>query len=95
MGDRLNAQEASEPKRLVIKDNDMKAYGLPRISEIKHPDLADIRDFGFKSSASRSRGKGGDIKNSFRRPSSKRLIRRAFKKAERHSAKNAIRKEFL
>lgn len=62
----------------------MKAYGLPRDNDIEFPDLGDCRTYALKTSA------GGDR---FKNKSEKRRVRRIFKKAERHYAKDAIRKE--
>ena len=70
----------------------MKAYGLPRDLDIEFPDLADIHSYGLKSSRGRLPGKGGDIKNSFRRPATKRATRRIWKKKARLAAKRELRK---
>lgn len=71
----------------------MRAYGLPRDLDLESPDLADIQTFGLKSSKSRARGKGGDVKNSFRSSSRKRNTRRDFKKSARREATLKIREE--
>lgn len=69
----------------------MKAYGIPRFPELEYPpDLADIYRFGLKSSLSRVKGKGGDIKNSFRNIENKANQRRFWKKKARRDAKQDI-----
>jgi len=65
----------------------MKAYGIPRNKDVESPDCADIRLYGFKSSISRVKGKGGDIKNSFHSSKAKRAIRRIWKKKARIQGK--------
>lgn len=71
----------------------MKPYGLPRLSDIESPDKADIHNWCLKSSAGKFREKGGDFKNSRRNTKKKKQVRRSYKKAERHKAKEALRKE--
>jgi hypothetical protein len=71
----------------------MRAYGAPRTMDRQWPDLLDIRNHGLPSASSRCRGKGGDIKNSFRRSTVKRTIRRFWKKRERLASKRNITNE--
>ena len=70
----------------------MKGYGLPRDLDIQYPDLADIRNFGLKTSTGALKGKGGDY-----RGSSKHNVRvrnrRYWKKQARINAKRDIYKE--
>lgn len=61
----------------------MKAYGLPRNDDVEFPDVADIHQYGLKSSAGHLRGKGGDIRSSFRNSKSKRNSRRYYKRKAR------------
>jgi len=52
----------------------MRAYGIPRIKDIKGADILDIKKFGL--------GKGG--KDYFPNKREKRRIRRVYKKKERN-----------
>ena len=71
----------------------MKAYGLPRISEIAFPDVADITHHGLKSSVGHLRGKGGDIRSSFKNPEAKARTRRLFKRRARAEGKEACNED--
>lgn len=61
----------------------MKAYGIPRNPELEHPDVSDIQKYGMKSCAGRFKEKGGDFKSYTRKSSSKRAVRRHWKKQAR------------
>jgi hypothetical protein len=65
----------------------MKAYGIPRNLGLVHPDCADIREFGLKSSVSNPSGLSGDRHNSFRDPASKASTRRYYKRLARREGK--------
>ncbi len=65
----------------------MKAYGLPRNSEVQFPDLADIAQYGLASHAGHLRGKGGDIRSSFKNPEAKGRSRRLYKRRARQEGK--------
>lgn len=67
----------------------MKAYGLPRNSDVSFPDVADIQSYGLKSSIGRLPGKGGDIRSISKSSASKRSIRRIFKRKARLEGKTA------
>ena len=73
----------------------MKPYGVPRLKDLESPDCADIHKFGLKSSKSRVKGIGGDIKNSFRKPQSKKSSRRVWKGKERQKARSICKAETL
>jgi len=68
----------------------MKAYGVPRVPQIESPDLADIAEFGMKSSTGQIRGKGGDFRGS-QTSDGRKKARRSFKKAERMNVKQSLR----
>jgi hypothetical protein len=73
----------------------MKPYGIPRNKDIECPDLDDISRYGFKSSVSRIKSKSGDIKNSFRKSSIKRRIRRVWKRKARNINKKECYESFI
>lgn len=60
----------------------MKAYGLPRNDDVEYPDVADIRYYGLKTSAS------GRKRGIFKNKGSKARIRRIWKKKARRKWKN-------
>lgn len=60
----------------------MKPYGLPRIFDVEHPDIINVHIFGFNSSRS-----GKDY---FKNKSTKRAIRRYWKKRERMNQKKYL-----
>jgi len=72
----------------------MKPYGLPRWKNIEFPDVADIQEFGLKSSAGNLPKKGGDIHSSFRSSSGKRGTRRVYKKRERLRVKRELESNY-
>ena len=61
----------------------MKAYGLPRNSDIDSPDKIDLVTYGRKSSIGHLPKKCGKYPNSLRSSSAKRSIRRYYKKLQR------------
>lgn len=63
----------------------MKAYGLSRNSDIESPDKLDLVTYGRKSSIGHLPKKCGKYPNSLRSSSTKRSIRRYYK---RHQRKN-------
>ena len=67
----------------------MKAYGVPRVPYLSHPDLADIAEFGMKSCAGSLRGKGGEFRST-QTAKNRRRARRRFKKIARRAAKAQI-----
>lgn len=71
----------------------MRAYGVPRICDdhAVDDDCAGLRYTGAKASAGNLPGKGGDIHPNTRSASAKAAARRLFAKAERLSAKKAIK----
>jgi hypothetical protein len=70
----------------------MKAYGIPRYSDVEWPDVADIQRFGMKSSA----GKLVGDQHSYARSAKKRqAVRRYFKHIERQNTKKIIRGEIV
>jgi len=70
----------------------MKGYGLPRNLDIEFPDLADIRNFGLKTSTGQLESKGGDYRGSSKKNVRNRN-RRFWKKQARINAKRSIYKE--
>ena len=67
---------------LYNRRNKMKAYGIPRYTDLQSPDKQDILNFGLKSSKGRLCKKGGDIRSS-QKATSKQATRRYWKKKER------------
>ena len=67
----------------------MKGYGLPRTLDIEFPDLADIRNFGLKTSTGALAGPGGDFRGSTK-VHARTTSRRYWKKLERTHAKRDI-----
>jgi len=65
----------------------MLPYGIPRVKDIENPDLADVKNFGLKSSISRIRHYG-EIKNSFRNSRIKKQTRRIWKRIARRFNKS-------
>ena len=57
----------------------MKGYGLPRNDDVEHPDVADIKKYGLKTSA------GG--RDYFKNKRAKATARRRWKKKERRENK--------
>lgn len=70
----------------------MKAYGVPRISDLEHPDVGDIQYFGLASHVGQIAKLSGDFRG-YNRPQAKAHARRYFKRKQRMSAKEEIRKE--
>ena len=60
----------------------MKGYGLPRNDDVAHPDIADIRHYGLKTSAS------GTKRGIFKSKTSKAARRRIWKKKARRYNKS-------
>lgn len=71
----------------------MRGYGLPRNTCIDAPDVADIRNYGRKSSIGRLPEKGGEYKSYTRSAKARNAARRIYKKAERVHATNDIRND--
>lgn len=69
----------------------MKAYGVPRIDDVEHPDKADLCLYARKSSVGRFPKKGGDYASSHRRAATKRGFRRVWKGKARAAARVATR----
>ena len=63
----------------------MKPYGVPRVPNTEYPDLADIAEFGMKSSTGQIRGKSGEFRGS-QKADNRKVARRRFKKAARRQA---------
>ena len=61
----------------------MKAYGIPRLKDVEHPDCVDIARFALKSCIGHVRKKGGEYKNSLRKAVTKAATRRIWKKRAR------------
>ena len=61
----------------------MKAYGLPRSDDLEHPDVADIHEYGLKTS------KGG--RDYHRNKARKASARRRWKRIARQKVKLEIR----
>jgi len=61
----------------------MKAYGVPRRSQLTHPDLQDALDYGMPSRVQKQKSKR------------KRAVRRNWKKKERASARRDLTNEQL
>jgi hypothetical protein len=61
----------------------MKGYGLPRNDDVAHPDVADIKHYGLKTSA------GG--RDMFKSKSAKAATRRIWKKQARNAGRKEIR----
>ena len=70
----------------------MQPYGVPREIWREYPDAGDAKRYAMKSSISRSKGPGGDVR-SHMKSSSKKRTRRFFKKAARRSAKQLLHLE--
>lgn len=62
----------------------MRAYGLPRESELSHPDKVDCMEYGFKSRIA-------GFTNAGIHSNRKRQTRRIWKKRERARNKDTIR----
>lgn len=60
----------------------MKAYGLPRSDDLEHPDVADIHEYGLKTS------KGG--RDYHRNKARKACARRRWKKLARQEGRREI-----
>ena len=71
----------------------MRAYGLPRNDDVANPDIADIREFGLKSSTGRFREKGGDYRAYNRNARLKARVRRVYKRRARAEGKSAVSQE--
>ena len=69
----------------------MKAYGLPRTKDLINPDVADIHQYGLKSSTGKFAKQNGDF-NGYCDSQEKQTSRRRFKRIERANAKKDIRK---
>ena len=68
----------------------MKAYGLPRNSNIEFPDIADIAEFALKTSTGQIESLGGDYRGSSK-TKNRNKTRRIWKKKARINAKIDIR----
>ena len=68
----------------------MKPYGLPRVSAVSEPDLADIKEFGRPGRVGNLPGKGGDLRSHFKRAASKAATRRVFKRRARAEGRAEI-----
>lgn len=71
----------------------MRAYGMPRVSDLENPDVADIRCLALKSSTGRFKEKGGDYRGYMKNKEVKAALRRSMKKAERRKVRSAILRE--
>lgn len=58
----------------------MKAYGIPRRSDVEFPDKADAEEFGMKSRVQQQRAKN------------KKKVRRSWKKKERARVRSELKK---
>lgn len=70
----------------------MKPYGSTALrpcifGDISSPDVADIHAYGLKSAAGRLRGKGGDIRSSFKNKGAKSAARRRLARLARRAGK--------
>lgn len=72
----------------------MKAYGIPRNTDIESPDVADIGEYGLSSRYGRLPGKGGDIRSMFKNADSKRSARRRYKRKARAEGKRDCREVY-
>jgi len=70
----------------------MKGYGLPRYPDMDAPDLADIANYGLKTSTGQLKSKGGDFRGSAR-TKRRNTARRFWKKQARIEAKRTIYNE--
>lgn len=59
----------------------MKPYGIPTIPD--SPDIADIQEYGLKSSAGRCFKANGEYKSYIRSSKNRKRIRRIYKRRER------------
>ena len=71
----------------------MKSYGIPRLPEIKYPDMKDTHFYALKSSRNSVKSKGGDYRNCFRSALKKANIRRIWKKKERARIRERLYRE--
>lgn len=67
----------------------MKPYGIPRTPDLISPDIADIQEYGLKSSTGRLPGK--PYKSYIRDSRARKRARRRWKKSERQRQKNILR----
>jgi len=72
----------------------MKAYGVPRISEIRCPDPEDAQKFGWAGCKVNLPSKGGDIRATFRSSKVKKAVRRYWKRSARSEGKMVCREEY-
>ena len=72
----------------------MLAYGLPRYPDVEFPDVADIKNYGLKSSIGRVPKKSGVIPSYFKSSVDKRQVRRYWKRRARQAAKKELRQYF-
>ena len=70
----------------------MIAYGHPMNKNLEAPDIADIQEYGLKTSVGSVKGKGGDYPTLyFNTSQAKRTARRVWKKRERQIVRMQLR----
>lgn len=68
----------------------MKPYGLPRTLDLESPDIADIQEYGLKSSSGRIFKASGEYKSYTRSSKNRKRMRRIWKRNERQRAKQLL-----
>lgn len=71
----------------------MKPYGIPRVPELEWPDVVDIQKFARPSRAGRIFRADGDYKSYIRNSSTRKSIRRYWKKKARNAGKREVYNE--
>lgn len=71
----------------------MHAYGLPRSSDVTHPDVMDLHEYGLKSSKGRLANRNGEHRSYIKNANQKQIARRRYKRQARAEAKSLIQHE--
>ena len=73
----------------------MKPQSFEHMVDFGYEDCGSILEYGSPSAKAHIRGKGGDIRNSFKNPHNKSKARRYFKRLDRRKAVEEIKGELM